>query len=596
MAQMMLRPQKEPPLFRIDRFKGINVSSTPTQIDENQSPDMLNVMLDERGALNKRTGYERLYEFSLGSGAINGMFQFRKNDGTTAFLIAWGTTLYTQKLNEQPLSLYEGIANNSVKFFVMGGKCYIQDGTNFLVYDGTTVSKVEDSPYIPTLTISRPPAGGGEKYEDFNLLGAGFKDSFSGDGTATLYVLSLQGLDATTVTATVDGVAKTEGTDFTVDRTNGKVTFTTAPPSGTNNVIITAYKTTAGLKDRIKQCQFNILFGGSNDTYVFVSGNPNFKNQIWKCGVGDPTYWPENGFYKPGSDNEAVQGFAKQYDYLLIYKEFSTWNMQFQLSNGVSFPLKPINDQVGAIARESIQIIENNPVALDRKGLYSIVASNLRDERNVQHLSENVDGKLLKESLLENAVSIDYDRKYWLALNENVYVYDYSIQQWYVFNNIRANCFYVMNGSLYFGDTIYGQVYRFKKKTDQLPYNDDGATIQAYWYSKLLDFQVPERNKMITRIFYTLKPDVHTSANLYIRTDKKGEKFINTTRMDQLSFFNMDFNKFTFVVSDIPQEVAKKVKEKKITHFQMKLENNSLDESLGVISLGIKWNAQNEVK
>jgi hypothetical protein len=588
-------PQKEPPLFRIDHFKGINLSSTPTQIDENQSPDMLNMVLDERGALNKRTGYERVFQTSLGVGAINGMFQFRKNDGTTVFLLAHGTNLYSQSGSNQPVSIYSGLANAKVKFFVMGGKCYIQDGTNFLVYDGTTVTSVESNSFIPTLTISRPPAGGGEKYEDFNLLGAGFKDSFSADGTATVYTLSLKGLDATTVKAEVNGTTINEGSGLTVDRTNGKVTFGTAPAAGTNNVIITAYKTTAGLKDRIKKCCFNVLFGGSNDTRVFISGNPNFKNQIWRSGLSDPTYWPENGFYKPGSDNDAVQGFAKQYDYLVIYKETSTWNMQYDLNNGSpTFPLKPINDQVGAIASESIQIIENNPIALDSKGLYSVTASNIRDERNVQHLSTNVNAKLLRESNLKNAISVDFDRKYWIAINGNVYVYDYQINEWYLFDNIPATCFYIIDDYLYFGGE--GLAYKFKRRRDLLPYNDDGVAINAYWYSKLINFRVPERNKIVNRIFYTLKPDVHTSANLYIRTDQKGEKFINTSRMDQVSFFNFDFNKFTFMTSDIPQEVAKKVKEKKITHFQLKLENNSLDESLGVISLGIKYALQNEVK
>jgi hypothetical protein len=586
-------PKKEPPLFRIEQFKGINASSTPTQIDENQSPDMLNVMLDERGALNKRTGYERVFTTSLGLGSINGMFQFRKNDGTTVFLLAHGTNLYSQSGSSQPVSIYSSLANAKVKFFVMGGKCYIQDSKELLVYDGLSVTPV--APYVPTLTISRPPAGGGEKYEDFNLIGAGFKDSFSADGTATVYVLSLQGLDTTTVKAEVNGVALVEGTDFTVDRTNGKVTFTTAPISGTNNVIITAYKTPTGLKERINQCRFNVLFGGSNDTYAFVSGNPNFKNQIWKSGVGDPAYWPENGFYKPGSDNEAVQGFAKQYDYLVIYKEYSTWNMQFTLTNtSSSFPLKPINDQVGAYAGESIQIIENNPIALDRRGIYSITASNIRDERNVQHLSTNVDAKLLRESNLDKAISVDFDKRYWIAVNGNVYVFDYQIGEWYVFNNIPATCFYIIDDYLYFGGE--GLVYKFKKRNHSLPYNDDGVAINAYWYSKFLNFNYPERNKIISRIFYTLKPDVHTSINLYIRTDVKGEKYINTERMDQISFFDFDFNKFTFMTSEIPQEVAKKVKEKKITHFQLKLENNSLDESLGVIELGIKYALQNEVK
>ena len=38
----------EPPLLRIDPFKGLNTSVTPTQIDDHQSPDMLNVNLDDQ--------------------------------------------------------------------------------------------------------------------------------------------------------------------------------------------------------------------------------------------------------------------------------------------------------------------------------------------------------------------------------------------------------------------------------------------------------------------------------------------------------------------------------------------------------------------
>ncbi len=85
---------KEPPLFRINQFKGLNVSTTSTQIEENQSSDMLNMALDERGALNKRTGYDRIFSSPIGTGKINGMYAYRKPDGTTDFLFAHGTTLY----------------------------------------------------------------------------------------------------------------------------------------------------------------------------------------------------------------------------------------------------------------------------------------------------------------------------------------------------------------------------------------------------------------------------------------------------------------------------------------------------------------------
>lgn len=85
--QFKSRAPAEPPLMRIEPFKGLNLSVTPTQIDDHQSPDMLNVHSDERGALNKRTGFERVFPTSLGNGAINGLYEYRKTDGTVFFLL-----------------------------------------------------------------------------------------------------------------------------------------------------------------------------------------------------------------------------------------------------------------------------------------------------------------------------------------------------------------------------------------------------------------------------------------------------------------------------------------------------------------------------
>ncbi|WP_243299141.1 DUF2460 domain-containing protein [Bacillus litorisediminis] len=592
MAQFSPRPVPEPPLLRIEPFKGMNLSVTPTQIDQSQSPDMLNMNIDERGALNKRTGYERVFPTSLGVGQINGLYEYRKKDGTVKFLIAHGTKLYTQSGSDQPVEIYNGLANNRVNFFTMNDKCYILDGTNYLVYDGTAVLAV--TPYIPTLSISKLPAGGGEPYEDFNLLGAGFKDSFSADGTATVFQLSLTNLDAIAVTAVVDGVNKAETTDFTVDRVNGKVTFTTAPAKGTNNVIITAYKTQVGFPDRIKKCRFHTIFGGANDTRVFVAGNPERPDEMWRSGLQDPSYFPENGNYKmPGN----IMGFAKQYDYLVVERDNGKHVVNYQLVDGVaSFPSKPINDQVGTIAQNSIQIIENNPVSLSKDGVYMLTASNVRDERNVSHLSENIDARLLNEPNLENAVSVEYDKKYWLAVNGNVYLYDYVVGEWFFYDNIKANCFIERNRELYFGSSEEGLLYRFMKDTEGNPYNDDGAPIVSYWKSKQFTFGADELRKLVEKVYFGMKPMTRTSADLYYVSNKKESALIKTSRMDLLDFRNIDFNNWSFIVSSFPQESMAKIKAKKITHFQLVIKNDKLDEGLGLLSVGMKYRYQSAVK
>lgn len=99
MARMSLPQVKEPPLFRIQKFRGVNLRDTASQIEDNQAADMLNMHLDERGSLNKRTGYARVFPFDLGEGAINGMSVYRKN-GATMMLFAHTDKLY--KFNTLP--------------------------------------------------------------------------------------------------------------------------------------------------------------------------------------------------------------------------------------------------------------------------------------------------------------------------------------------------------------------------------------------------------------------------------------------------------------------------------------------------------------
>jgi hypothetical protein len=102
MAQMRVKSQN-PPLIRLEPFRGMNVSGSPTEISQNQSPDMLNINLDQNGSLNKRTGYERV--MNLGIGAVKGMFLYRKSNGDEVFLVAHGGKLYTSGIPEQSVGL-----------------------------------------------------------------------------------------------------------------------------------------------------------------------------------------------------------------------------------------------------------------------------------------------------------------------------------------------------------------------------------------------------------------------------------------------------------------------------------------------------------
>ncbi|WP_416731371.1 phage tail fiber protein [Fictibacillus sp. JL2B1089] len=629
MANFTMRSSPQPPPLRIEPFRGINLSVTPTQIDDNQSPSMLNVNISERGALNKRKGYTRVLTNSIGLGRINGMHLYKKKDGTSIFLFSHGTKLY--KTNDElggfaywgeenlsdtwisnitsiwedgihtdiiaPIELYSSLSNNDTTFFEMNDKCYIMDGTNYLVFDGNTIAPV--NPYIPTITISNKPNGGGEKHEDFNLLGAGFKETFSGDGTTKEYQLSLKPIDATPVIVKVNEELKTFTTDYTVNITTGKITFVTAPPTGTNNVEITAYKAQSGFPDRIKKCTLQIKYGGSNDTRLFVSGNPDMPEYVWVSGLYDPTYYPENGFYKYP---DRVKGFSKQYDTLLIHRENGMHQTSFELTaeGKASFPSKPINDRIGTLSPKTIQIIENNPVMVSKEGVYTLVSSSVRDERNVAHISGNIDLWLMNETNLNELVSIDYDRKYWLAVNGNVYVLDYTQKsadspfgEWFVYNNIPASCFIEIDGVLYFGSSKEGLIYKFDDS-----FNDDGQPIKAHWKSKPFTFNADEFRKYVDSLYLGIKPSGKTSVDVSYETDLKKTtiKGSKPIQFNLFSFKQINFNNFSFKSTSFHKTAKIKIKAKKITHFQLTLSNDKLDESLTILSMAIKYRYQGQIK
>jgi hypothetical protein len=410
----------------------------------------------------------------------------------------------------------------------------------------------------------------------------------------------------------------TEGAGFTVNRTTGVVTFSAAPSGGVaNNVVITAYKTLSGYTDRVKKCRGFEIYGGTNDTRVFAFGNPDYPNTLRRCGLEDPTYWPELSFANVGSDASAIKGMHKQYSNAIILKEptpngttiFSMSYSQDADGNAI-FPIIPLNSGVGCTAQNSIQLIENDPVFFSPTGVWGIYGTNVSDERNVKQISDDINPSLLAESGLEDAVSADFEKKYILVVDSKAYVQDYRIKYpdhngvfkspWYIWDNIPASCFLEMDGYLYFGSNSEGLVYKFYKSTDAFPYNDDGEAITKYWKSKIFSFDDAEHLKTVEKVFFSLQPGLRSSADLYYATDRTESGDATavqvTARVDLLDFSDLEFDHFSFMTSSLPQEIAAKIKAKKIVYFQVILSNDRLDESMGILSVGLKIQSQREVK
>lgn len=429
-----------------------------------------------------------------------------------------------------------------------------------------------------------------------------------GYAAQTVYQLDAANLDATAVTASVAGVAKAETTDFTVNRTTGQVTFSVAPPSGygVDNVVITFYKTVSGYADRIKKCTIAAWFGLGNDSRVFLSGNPDYPNTDWQSGLYDPTYFPDTGYTKVGTDSSAIMGYLKQFSDLLVIKEDNEQDAtifkrtaELDANNTAYFPLKQGVAGVGAVSKYAFGTLRDEPLFLAKEGVFATTAAfgDVTQQRYAQERSYFVKSRLIAEPNLDSAVSAVWKGLYILCVNGHCYVADGRQKtakggtetagyEWYYWDNIPAVCFMVYADKLYFG-TDDGRICMFSPLETVFRFSDDGAPITAIWSTIADDDGDWMRYKTIPKkgSGLMLKPYTQSSVDIYVRTDKDLGEYKKTETMDIFDFEAIDFTRLTFNTLDVPDIVALGSKVKKYKTVQFILKNSVLNEGFGVYGI-----------
>ncbi|MBN3013326.1 hypothetical protein [Ruthenibacterium lactatiformans] len=403
---------------KIDTFLGADLTNSPANADENRSPDCENMIRDVPGKVRKRMGWQVKRTLD---GRINGYHALMGHDP----LVHAGTKLY-----KGDSVVYSDANDARSRSWEFGEKLYIADGKALLCYDGTAVTRVDADAYIPTLTIARAPNGGGEEYENANLICPKYREQFLGTENDKVYQMSLVPLDSTPVEAELlqaDGSWKpmAENSGFTVNRTAGTVTFTTAPGvspvAGQDNVKITASHTVEGYADRINKCRIGIQFGvnGATDR-LFLSGSPQLINYDWYSGLNDPTYWGDQAYSVLGQSDSAIVGYSIVNARLAAHKDSTDSDRNVIVREGTlvdnkpAFPIVNILQGEGAIGPYSFGYLGTEPLFLTKLGVYAITAQDITGEKYSQSRSFFLNGKLLEENGLEEAFALVYKDMYWL--------------------------------------------------------------------------------------------------------------------------------------------------------------------------------------
>lgn len=588
------------------QFNGGICYDDETIIDLNKSPygGLLNMCLDDGGMPTKRMGQQYMCN-SYGDSGIKGLYADYK--GETLF--ASGSNLYSIKENSVPVKIHSGLSGNEVFMFAYNAVLYILDGVNFYLYDGNVVKVVEA--YIPRVTMNRKPDGSNSSIdESWNMIGNKFKDSFNGDGTSKVYKLSLSPLDSgTEVICMVDNL---KVTSFTVNHTKGEITFSTAPSSGSNNVVITAVKTFKGLSDNILKCKFGIEFSNR----MFLGGNENLPNFYFAGGLNDnndASYFPQKYQYSIKGSDKAVTGFKVHYNKLVVFKEDMTCTVESSLGldNTASFPINFLNTDVGCDIPNSIQLVNNNIVfANTYGGVHMIVSTDTVGEKAIIQISNNINGSYDKPGLLmegvselKKACSVDFGNKYYICVNGKCYVWDYKGTynvnypdklKWFIYDNIYAYKFGIKNNTLFYGHKKKDVLCKFIDAK-----NDFGMPIKGVFKTKLIDFGYPDWLKNVSYIWYTCKANSASEVKINCFNENGtvvNSEIIPASELVSFGWDNFNWSKFNWKVQSFASTLRFKIKLKKIRYFQIEFMNDKPNENLSIINLVIRYNLARKVK
>lgn len=503
-------------------FRGVDFRGE--EVNLVRSPDSLNVWKDykETESIRTRPKMELQEAFET---TIWGVF-FYKVGNIEMQLVHGGTTLY-KIVNGVREVLYEGLNPRKSDSFIYNNIWYFKDGINYLQYDGETIGEVVG--YAPTTSIGRKPAGGGTTYEDVNMLTGVRVNTFLADGESREYNLDAQGIDVDFQPIVTVNDVVLEITDYSVDTTNGRITFNEAPPApltdGQDNVSVKFRKTIAGYRNRINNCTLLQVF----DNRVFFSGNQDYPNVVWHCSLNDPTYCSDLDYYNEGLDLSEVTGLVAGNNALWVFKEPSQANTTVFYHNptidseyGKIYPSTHSSISTGCIGK-AINFNDDITFFSDR-GMEGI-NGDVTTEQVIAHRSSMVDRKLLAETNYKNMILEEWEGYLLVFVDDKVYLADsratftnenHVEYEWFYWLLDRViTCTKVHNGVLYLGtsDGIY-------------TLTDNESPVESYWVTPIDKFKHPQYQKTTNKRGCVV--EATGDISVFVKTDKTEFELIGT--------------------------------------------------------------------
>lgn len=150
------------------------------------------------------------------------------------------------------------------------------------------------------------------------------------------YYLPVKDSHTQIIEITVDGTATTA---YTFYPTTGLITFTSAPPVTqpfTNNTVRVTYSlANTDAYNSIMDCPYAIVYGGNQNICMVVGGCNAQPNAFFWNGNNiamDVSYWPMEQYNLGGDTEDAITGFGRQQGQLVVFKNRSVGKVSMQFT------------------------------------------------------------------------------------------------------------------------------------------------------------------------------------------------------------------------------------------------------------------------
>ena len=610
---------------------GLNIYELDYRLRSNESPDMKNLVWKD-GCLNSRNGQvwvddtDRTKGYAAYDTWFHGAIFFHAGTGI----------YYIDPTAEEPSAvlLYDGSSNDpSVPalskrgtFFLYDTKLYYKAPDFFvqISYNGLTFQAADVVGYVPTTYINCSPANGaGTAYQPENFISSECTLEYNAEAGVTAYHLPVIADSVTEVV--VDGSTLAPGTDYTYDSTTGVVNFTTAPPvtnPPTNNTVKITYSLANPVAmANIMDCPYAAVYGGTGSLCIVMGGCESQPNAYFWNGNNaamDATYWPMTQYQLAGDSSDPITGFGKQQSYLVIFKKrtvgrtmistqyVSAGDITFGVENTsgrltIDLPYIQINDKIGCDLPWSIQLIENNLVWCNtEQGVHYLKDSSSAYENNIVCLSKKVNGSPTRHGLFEairnadpeTVCSCDDTRKYWVVADGKAWVWDYLLSDykdpsWFYFTNINAMAFCVKEEDVWHVD-VKGRITHFERTFAD--YNS--LPIDKVYQFATQYFGTYDALKNVNSIIIATRSDTNGTTRLQYITDYERRYDLTDLKVRHWLLVPRNLSYRSLVGRGFAEVFRRRPMCRRVKHYTMRLENNSIGEDLSIVSAEVFYNLQ----